>query len=109
MLLKSKIPTLDQMVQIDKEAERQKSKLEKKKVTMKQRNPIRIKDCEEGPSSSSMSMYNLDSNGEASNGPSNQSPTIVIHDASLPLHMEEVHSSPITKNVLSERHYVIQE
>ena len=45
-LLKSKIPTLDQMVQIDKEAERQKSKLEKSKATLERRNPIRIEDYE---------------------------------------------------------------
>ena len=56
-----------------------------------------------------MSIYNLNSNGEDSDGPSNRSPTIVIHDAPLPLHMEEVHSSPITENVPSKRHFVIQE
>ena len=38
-----------------------------------------------------------------------QTPTIVIHDAPLPMHMEEVHSSPITEKVPSERHSVIQE
>ena len=47
VLLKSKIPTLDQMVQIDKEAQRQKYKLEKSKASMEHRNPIRIEDCEE--------------------------------------------------------------
>ena len=46
MLLKSKIPTLDQMVQIDKEDERHKYKLEKNKATMEWGNPIRIEDCE---------------------------------------------------------------
>ena len=79
MLLKSKIPTPNQMVQIDKEAERQKSKLEKRKSTMEQRNPIRIEDCEESLSSSLMSMHGLDSDEEDSDVPSNQSPTIVIH------------------------------
>ena len=97
------------MVQIDKEAKRQKSKSNKSKVVIEQRNPIRIKDCEEESSSSSMSMYSPDLDGEDSDGPSNRSPTIVIHDAPLPLHMEEVHSSPITEKVPFERHFVIQE
>ena len=35
--------------------------------------------------------------------------TIVIHNAPLPMHVEEVHSSPITKKVPSERHSVVQE
>ena len=83
------------MVQIDKEAKRQKSKLDKSKATMEWRNPIRIKDCEEESSSSSMSMYNLDSNREYLEVPSNRSPTVVIHDVPLPMHMEEVHSSPL--------------
>ena len=47
MLLKSKIPTADEIVQIDKEAARQKSKLEKSKDVDERRNPIRIEDCEE--------------------------------------------------------------
>jgi hypothetical protein len=33
----------------------------------------------------------------------------VIYDAPLPLHMEEVHSSPIIEKVPSERHSMIQE
>ena len=86
--MKSKIPTAGQMVQIDKEVKINKYKLEKRKVAMEQRNPIRIKDFEEGSSSSSMSMYILDLDGEDSNVPSNQSPTIVLHDAPLPMHME---------------------
>jgi hypothetical protein len=56
-----------------------------------------------------MSMYSLDSNGEDSNIPSNRSPTYVLHPAPLPMHMEEVHSSPIIEKVSCERHYVIQE
>ena len=64
MLLKYKIPTPDQIVQIDKEVEIQKSKLEKNKDSMEQKNPIRVEDCEEGSSSSLMPIYNLDSDGE---------------------------------------------
>ena len=109
MLVKSKIPTLDQMVQIDKEAEIQKSKAEKRKAAIEHSNLIRIKDEEEESSSSSMSMYNLDSYGENSDVPSHRSPTVIILDAPLPMHLEEVHSSPITEKVLFERHSMIQE
>ena len=55
-----------------------------------------------------MSMYSLDSDGENSDVPSHRSPTVIIHDAPLPMHMEEVHSSPITENVSSKRNSVIQ-
>ena len=33
----------------------------------------------------------------------------MIHDSTLPLHMEEVHSSPIMEKVSSEMHSMIQE
>lgn len=56
-----------------------------------------------------MSMYNLDLDGEYLGVPSHRSPTIVIHDDPLPMHLEEVHSSPITEKVPSERHLVIHE
>ena len=52
-----------------------------------------------------MSMYNLDSDGEDLDVPSHRSPTIIIHDAPLPMHLEEVHSSPITEKVLFEKTY----
>lgn len=71
--------------------------------------PIRIEDYEEETSYSSMSMYNLDGDVEESDVPSNQSPTLVIHDAPLPVHMEEVHSSPIIEKVIFERYFVIHE
>ena len=86
--MKSKIPTSDQTVHIDKEKKIQKSKLEKRKTANEQRNLIRIEDEEEESSSSSMSMYNLDSDGEDLDVPSNRSPTICIHDDPLPMHME---------------------
>jgi hypothetical protein len=97
------------MIQIDKEVERQKFKMEKNKATMEQKIHLRVKVCEEGSSSSSMSMYTLDSDGKDSYVPSNQSPTIVLHYDPLPMHMKEVHSSPITEKVSSERHSMIQE
>ena len=56
-----------------------------------------------------MSMYILDSGGDDSDVPSRRSPTVIIHDASLPMHMEEFHCSPIMEKVPSKRHSVIQE
>ena len=97
------------MVQIDKEDDRKKSKSKKRKVFIEWRNPIRIKDEEEESSSSSMSMYNLDSDGEYLDVPSHRSPIVIIHDAPLHMHMEEVHSSPVMEKISSKRHSVIQE
>ena len=54
-------------------------------------------------------MYNLDLDGEDSNVPSHRSPAVIVHDAPLPMHLEEVHSSPIMEKVLSERHSMDQE
>ena len=56
-----------------------------------------------------MSMYNLDSNKEDSYTPSHLSPTVIVHDAPLSMHLEEVHSSPVMKKILPERNSVIQE
>jgi hypothetical protein len=56
-----------------------------------------------------MSMYNLHYREEDSEFLSNQTPTIVLHNAPLPMHVEEVHSSPITKKVPSESHSMVQE
>ena len=86
--MKSKSPTPDQMVQIDKEAEIQKSKLEKRKVSIQWRNIIRIEDEEEESSSSSMLMHNLDSDGEDSDVPSHKSPIVIIPHAPLTMHLE---------------------
>ena len=96
VLVKSKIPIPNPMTQVDKEAEIQKAKAEKNKVAIERRNIVRVKDEEEGSSSSSLSMYNLDSDNEDSDVPSHRSPTIILHDAPLPIHLEEVHSSPVT-------------
>ena len=56
-----------------------------------------------------MSMYSLDSDGEDLYVPSHRSPTIIILDSPLPMHTEELHSSPVREKVLSKRHSVIQE
>ena len=97
------------MIQIDKEVEIQKTKLDKRKDAIEQRNLVRIEDEEEESSSSSMSMYNLHSNGEDLDVPCHQSPTIIIPDTPLSMHTKEVHSSPVMEKVLFERHSVIQE
>ena len=86
------------MTQIDKEAKRQKSKIERNKVAMERKIPPRVKDYEEDSSSSSMSMYNLDSNGEDLEFSIKPGlPLLFYMTAPLPMHMEEVHSSPITE------------
>lgn len=71
--------------------------------------PPRVEYCEEGSSSSSMSMYNLDSDGEDEDFPSNQSSIVVLLDAPLQMHMEEAHTSPSTEKVSFERHSLVQE
>ena len=60
VLLKSKIPTLDQMVQINKETKRHKSKSKKRKDFVERRNLIRIEDEEEESPFSLILMYNFD-------------------------------------------------
>ena len=62
--------------------------MEKRKVVIEHKNLIRIDNEEEESSSSLMSMYRIDSNGEDSYVPSHQSTTVIIHDAPLPIHME---------------------
>jgi hypothetical protein len=76
---------------------------------IERRNLICIEDEEEESSSSSMSMYSLDSDKSDSSVPYHQSLIVILHDAPLPMHLEEVHSSLVMKNIPSERHSVIQE
>jgi hypothetical protein len=83
--------------------------MDKNKASIERRNIIRIEDEEEESSSSSMPIYNLDSYKEDLDVPSHRSPTIIPHDAPLPMHLEEVHSSPVKKNIPFERHSVTQE
>ena len=67
---KSEVPTLDQRTKIDKEVKIKKAISKKRKVAIEWNNIIRIKDVEESSSSSSMSMYSLDSDIEDSKVPS---------------------------------------
>ena len=97
------------MTKVDKEAKIQKTIGEKRKDVIEQKNIIRIEDEESSSSSSSMFMYILDSNNEDLEVPSHRSPTLILQDAPLPMHLEEVHSSPIMEKILSKRHSIIQE
>ena len=108
VLVKSQIPTPDQMIKIDKEAKIQKSIVEKSRVAIERKNSIRIEDTQES-SSSSMSMYNLDSDKEDLEVPSHRSPTLILQDAPLPMHLKEVHSSPVIEKIPSEGHSVIHD
>ena len=96
------------MTQDDKEAEIQKAITKKRRAAIERKNVIMIEDEEESSSYSSMSMYNLDSYKEDSYVPYHRSPTLILNDAPLPMHLEEVRSSPVTEKVSSERHSVIK-
>ena len=61
VLFKSRIPTPDQMSQIDKEVEQKKAIEVKSKTSSGKLSIVRIDD-EESSSSSSMSLYNIESN-----------------------------------------------
>jgi hypothetical protein len=77
VLVKSRIPTLDQMSKIDKEAETKKVVEENNRVASEQKNLIKIEDVEESSSSSSMSMYSIDFDREDSEVTSRRSPTLI--------------------------------
>ena len=70
MLVKLKIPNLDQMTQIDKEAKIQKAKVGKSKAAIERRNLIRIEDEEEESSYSLMFMYSINLEKEDLDDPS---------------------------------------
>jgi hypothetical protein len=54
-------------------------------------------------------MYSLDSSEESSYFLSSRTPNVLIHNTPLPMHEEEIYSSPITKKVPSERHSMVLE
>ena len=56
-----------------------------------------------------MSMYSLNADKEDLDIPSHRSPTIIVHDGLLPMHLEAIHSSSITEKIPSERNSMIQE
>ena len=94
------------MSQIDKEAELRRTIEVKGKVSSEQMNTIRIED-EESSSSSSMSLYNIESNRKDSEVSSRRSPTLL--EAQVLDKPEEVHSSPTTDKYQSERHSQVQQ
>jgi hypothetical protein len=102
----SKIPTPDQMSKIDKEVEIKKAIEVKHKVSSERVNIVKMED-EESSSSSSMSLYNIESNRKDSDLSSHRSPTLL--EVQNPNKHEEVHSFvTIDKNPL-ERHSQVQE
>ena len=107
VLVKSQIPTPDQMTKVDKEAKIQRAIDEKNRAAIDWKDIIRIEDREESSSSSSMLVNILNSDQENSVVPSHQSPTLI--EALFPKHLEEVHSSPVMNKILSVRHSVIHE
>ena len=72
------------MIKINKEVEIKKAIVENNRVASERKNIIRIEDVEESSSSSSMSMYSLDSGKEDSEVSSRRSPTLI--EAQLPEH-----------------------
>ena len=105
VLVKSKIPTPNQMSQIDKEVELKRDIDVKNKVSGERMNVVRIED-EESSSSSSMSLYNIKSHGKDSEVSSRQNPTLVEN---VPKKPEEVHSSLTTDKNQSKRHSQVQQ
>ena len=77
VLVKSQIPTSDQMLKINKEVEIKRAIVEKNRVASERKNLIRIEDVEESYSSSSMSTYSIDSDREDSKVPSRRTPTLI--------------------------------
>ena len=93
VLFKSMIPTPYQMSQIDKEAKQKKAIKVKRKTLSGKLNIVRIDD-EESSSSSSMSLYNIESNENHSEISSRRTPTMIENQ--VPEQLDEVHSSPTT-------------
>jgi hypothetical protein len=106
ILLKSMIPTPDQMSQVDKEAEQKKAMMVQSKVSSKRLNIVSIDD-EESSSSSSMSLYKIESNGKGSEVSSRRTPTLVENQ--VPKQLEEVHSYPKMDKNQSGRHSQVQQ
>ena len=100
------IPTLDQMSQIDKEVEQKKAIEVKSKTSSGKLSIVRIDD-EESSSSSSMSLYNIQSNEKHWEVSSQRTP-IMIENQVLE-QLDEVHSSPTTDKNQFERHSQVQQ
>ena len=101
------IPTPDQMSKVDKEVELKRAIEERNKVSSEQDNIVRIEVQEESSSSSSMSMYNIESEKKGSKVSSHRSPTML--EVQIPDKHKGVHSSTTTNKKPSERHSKVQE
>jgi hypothetical protein len=84
ILIKSRIPTPDQMSQINKEAEHKRSIVVKSKVSSKRLDIVRIED-EESSSYFLMSLYNIESDEKDSEVSSRRSPTLI--ETQVPEHL----------------------
>jgi hypothetical protein len=73
------------MIKIEKEIDIEKVISEKNKDAIERKNIIMIEDVEESSTSSSMYMYNFDSDREYLEVPSRRSPTLI--EAPLPEHL----------------------
>jgi hypothetical protein len=104
VLVKYKIPTPEQMIQVDKEVERQKVDIERSKAITKRKMLPRINDQDKDTSSSSVSMYDIDFDDEGTEFVSSQTPSIVRQITPLRINDEEINSSPITEKIPSKRH-----
>ena len=95
MLIKSKIPTPEQMVQTNREAESKRDEIGKNKATIEHNI---------GVSSSSVSLYNIYSDNEDTAWPSSQTPSLIRKITPPPNHGEEMDSSQATINIPPEKH-----
>ena len=94
------------MSQIDKEAEQKKAIEVKSKTSSGKLSIVRIDD-EESSSSSSFSLYNIESNEKHLEVSSRRTPTMIENQISEQL--DEVYSSSTTDKNQSERHYQVQQ
>ena len=106
VLIKSMIPTPEQMSRMDKEAKLKKAIEVKNKGSSEQVDIVRIED-EESSSSSSMSLYNIKSDKRDSEVSSPKTPTLI--GTQVPKQPKEVHSSLTTDKNQSERHSHVQQ
>ena len=90
-IVQIKDPSPDRMSQIDREAEQKKAIEVKCKTLGGKLNIVRIDD-EESSSSSSMYLYNIESNEKHSEVSSQRTPTIIENQG--PEQLDEVHNSP---------------
>ena len=95
VLVKSRIPTPEKMVQTNREAKRKRAEIEKNKA---------ITECNTDASSSSLSLYNIDSNNEDTTCASNRTPSLIREISLPPNYSEEMDISHATIKSSSKKH-----